>query len=617
MKFPTKNGVRFGVRRQNRHDSYRWFSTLHQPRLETSKSCFAILLVLISLSSISSIHYGPQGLATVLPRVSAAVHPMETNVNPANSSTSIILYPSSGLAGSTVDVSGSGFSTSDTTCSLYGTPVTSSALCSMTSGTLNGTFTVASVASGVYTVRAIGKPSHDHASAQFTVLPTTYSATFAESGIPSGVMWGVTVNGLHPSTSSSTSILVSGLYGTVSYSYDSPVSGSGGSYTCTSGCVSSVSSATTLRATYTFQSTSTTTSTASTSSTGSSGSGYLISFYPASDWECGEDIQVTFQGPLTEGGHSGHPIQFVYYQYSSSNEGALSPLWTDTQYATTGDTITYPISASEWGGFDYSTLPFIYVIVQDIDVPTNSPPIILTTEQTGIEPFSCGSGSGYVGYTTYGNCADWEAGQCVDYGTTTEGINIGGQGTTQLMSTQTMSLTTTSNIYSTLSTTTTGYATTQVSTTVTSETSYVTEVVHSYGTVTATQYVYVESSNSTPSVYPANSASTGPGSNLFNPGVLGSLMSGNSISSPFLLLVGSGAAVAVLVSALVMRRRRGGRGLEKSVSPSEVDETLLNYITDHNGAISVAKASKDLGMSTEDVGEAIMRLRADGKLQGG
>jgi hypothetical protein len=94
-------------------------------------------------------------------------------------------------------------------------------------------------------------------------------------------------------------------------------------------------------------------------------------------------------------------------------------------------------------------------------------------------------------------------------------------------------------------------------------------------------------------------------------------MSGNPISSPFLLLVGSGAAVAVLVSALVMRRRRGARGLEKSVSPSEVDETLLNYITDHNGAISVAKASKDLGMSTEDVGEAIMRLRADGKLQGG
>ena len=57
-----------------------------------------------------------------------------------------------------------------------------------------------------------------------TFTPTTYSVTFAESGIPEpGITWGVTVAGQHYSISSSTSILVSGLSGMVSYAYDSPV----------------------------------------------------------------------------------------------------------------------------------------------------------------------------------------------------------------------------------------------------------------------------------------------------------------------------------------------------------------------------------------------------------
>jgi hypothetical protein len=314
---------------------------------------------------------------------------------------------------------------------------------------------------------------------------------------------------------------------------------------------------------------------------------------------------------------AGHPIQFVYYQYSPSNPSGLSPLWTDTQYATGSGSISYTIDGSEWSGFNFASLPYIYVTVQDIDVPTNNPYIILYSAPTSIEPFSCGTGSGYVGYTTYGNCADWEAGQCVQYVTTTQGINMGGEGTTQAVSTQTMSVTTTSNVYSTLVATTTGYATTQISTTLSSKTSYVTQVMHSYGTVTATQYVYMESSNSTPNMNPTNSGNTVPGSSMLNPSVLASLANGTSLSSPLFLLIGSGAVFVVLVLALVMRRRRGGRALEKSVSQGEVDETLLNYITDHNGAISMTKASKDLGMSTEELGEAIMRLRADGKLQGG
>jgi hypothetical protein len=86
------------------------------------------------------------------------------------------------------------------------------------------------------------------------INPSTYSVTFAENNIPSGTSWGVTVGGTHHSTSSGTSIPVSGLSGTVSYTYDSPVAGSGGSYVCTSSCSSSVSSAGTVTATYTFSS---------------------------------------------------------------------------------------------------------------------------------------------------------------------------------------------------------------------------------------------------------------------------------------------------------------------------------------------------------------------------
>ena len=91
---------------------------------------------------------------------------------------------------------------------------------------------------------------------KFKITVTSpYSVTFAENNIPSGTSWGVTVNGQHYSTSSGTSIPVSGLTGTQTYSYDSPVSGSGGIYTCTStNCSGSVSGSGTVTPTYTFTS---------------------------------------------------------------------------------------------------------------------------------------------------------------------------------------------------------------------------------------------------------------------------------------------------------------------------------------------------------------------------
>jgi hypothetical protein len=79
--------------------------------------------------------------------------------------------------------------------------------------------------------------------------PCTYSAIF-QSGIPSGTTWGVTVGGTRY-TSTTSSLTVSGLSGSVAYTYDSTVSGASGTrYICNSGCSGSVSSSTTVTASY-------------------------------------------------------------------------------------------------------------------------------------------------------------------------------------------------------------------------------------------------------------------------------------------------------------------------------------------------------------------------------
>lgn len=73
-------------------------------------------------------------------------------------------------------------------------------------------------------------------------------------GLPSRTTWGVSVGGNHMSWSQSSGFTTP-VSGTVSYSYDSPTPGSGGSYVCTSGCSGSVSpNQPTASASYTFQS---------------------------------------------------------------------------------------------------------------------------------------------------------------------------------------------------------------------------------------------------------------------------------------------------------------------------------------------------------------------------
>jgi len=71
-----------------------------------------------------------------------------------------------------VQVWGSGFSSSDTSCTLTlsGSPV-GSPICAISGGILTGSFNVPDVLAGVYTITGTGSPTGDFSSSTFTVLP--------------------------------------------------------------------------------------------------------------------------------------------------------------------------------------------------------------------------------------------------------------------------------------------------------------------------------------------------------------------------------------------------------------------------------------------------------------
>jgi len=163
---------------------------------------------------------------------------------------------------------------------------------------------------------------------------TTYSATFQQTGIPtSGVTWGVTVGTTHY-TGTGGSIIVPGLGGTVSYSYDSPVSSTAGTrYVCPTGCSGSVSGATTVTGTY--------------------GTQFLVIFgYTTSDGS-----------PITSGVNIGYYEQFGAKSgaiNSGASYGATSPSsdWVDaggyvvyTSYTASSSTERWSPSAP--GGYQY------------------------------------------------------------------------------------------------------------------------------------------------------------------------------------------------------------------------------------------------------------------------
>ena len=82
-----------------------------------------------------------------------------------------------------------------------------------------------------------------------------FSVTFGVSGLPAGATWGVTISwpfGTADHAGTGTSIALPSLGGSVSYSYDTPVTSSGAAYNCASGCSGTVdvTSDTTFTATY-------------------------------------------------------------------------------------------------------------------------------------------------------------------------------------------------------------------------------------------------------------------------------------------------------------------------------------------------------------------------------
>ena len=105
----------------------------------------------------------------------------------------IVLNANSVIPGTTIQASGSGFSSSDTSCSLSGSAVSSST-CSISGGTLSGSFVAGDVATGYYTVTAIGSTG-DSASATFGVGPSAAPAVpgFPIEAILSGLLLGIVV----------------------------------------------------------------------------------------------------------------------------------------------------------------------------------------------------------------------------------------------------------------------------------------------------------------------------------------------------------------------------------------------------------------------------------------
>ena len=140
-------------------------------------------------------------------------------VGGSSATQSILLNPVSGPVGSSVVVSGSGFSPSDTGCSLSGSAVGTSS-CLLYSGTLTGSFVVANVAAGSYAITAVGSTG-DSASATFTVGGSSVAQYIVLNPVTAPAGTTVTVSG----SGFSTSDIACTLSGTVIASQSCTVSG--------------------------------------------------------------------------------------------------------------------------------------------------------------------------------------------------------------------------------------------------------------------------------------------------------------------------------------------------------------------------------------------------------
>jgi len=117
---------------------------------------------------------------------------------------SITLDSQSGSAGTTVQVSGTFFSPSDSNCTLTDDNAGENETCSISYGSVNASFIVANVSPGNYTITVTGSPSGDWASEAFTVANSSLSISLNETSAPVGATIKVSGSGFPSSDSNCT-----------------------------------------------------------------------------------------------------------------------------------------------------------------------------------------------------------------------------------------------------------------------------------------------------------------------------------------------------------------------------------------------------------------------------
>jgi len=115
--------------------------------------------------------------------------------------------------------------------------------------------------------------------------------------------------------------------------------------------------------------------------------GFSIDFNPLY-WPC-TDVYVTFTGPLVESGFYGDTLQFQYFQYNTNYPSLLNPIFTDSGFTVTSDTVTYWISYNEYAQFNFAYQPNIAVKVVDVTTkPNGYTPGLIFMQLTNVTPLS-------------------------------------------------------------------------------------------------------------------------------------------------------------------------------------------------------------------------------------
>ncbi|HXZ89994.1 MAG TPA: CFI-box-CTERM domain-containing protein [Candidatus Dormibacteraeota bacterium] len=117
---------------------------------------------------------------------------------------SITLDSQSGSAGTTVQVSGTFFSASDSNCTLTDDSAGENETCSLSYGAVTASFIVANVSPGNYTITVTGSPDGDWASQPFTVTNSSLSISLNETSAPVGATIQVSGSGFPSSDSNCT-----------------------------------------------------------------------------------------------------------------------------------------------------------------------------------------------------------------------------------------------------------------------------------------------------------------------------------------------------------------------------------------------------------------------------